>query len=95
MLVSRRTFIRRGRDAKTQIITALNFTPILRCHYSIGVSDGGRWDEIFNSDAGLYGGAGHGNLGGVEAVPVSRHGRPYSLDVTLPPLGMVLFRHRG
>jgi len=48
-----------------------------------------------NSDAKEYGGSGHGNLGGVEAALISYHGRPYSLNLTLPPLGAVFFKSQG
>ncbi|NTV80256.1 MAG: hypothetical protein HGA24_02375, partial [Candidatus Aminicenantes bacterium] len=47
-----------------------NFTPVPRYHYRIGVPGGGFWKEVLNSDAEDYGGSGHGNFGGVEAVPV-------------------------
>jgi 1,4-alpha-glucan branching enzyme len=65
-----------------------NFTPMPRIDYRLGVPAGGRWREALNSDATLYGGSGTGNLGGVDAQPRSWHGRPYSLTLTLPPLGV-------
>ncbi len=89
------TFIRRGREPHEQVIVALNFTPVPRYDYRIGVSQGGRWDEICNSDAPLYSGSGIGNLGGVDASGGGWHGRPYLLNATLPPLGMVMFKHHG
>jgi 1,4-alpha-glucan branching enzyme len=55
----------------------------------------GRWEEALNSDATLYGGSGQGNLGGVVATPVAWHGRPQSINVTLPPLAVVMFRGRA
>ncbi|MEE9122413.1 MAG: alpha amylase C-terminal domain-containing protein, partial [Syntrophobacteria bacterium] len=55
----------------------------------------GFWQEILNSDAEEYGGSGHGNFGGIEAVPIEIHGRPYSLKLTLPPLGAVFFKSDG
>ncbi|MBU1998437.1 MAG: alpha amylase C-terminal domain-containing protein, partial [Candidatus Omnitrophica bacterium] len=51
------------------------------------------WEEVLNSDAKEYGGSGHGNFGGVDAVPVSSHGRYYSISLTLPPLGMVILKN--
>jgi 1,4-alpha-glucan branching enzyme len=60
-----------------------------RHNYQIGVPRGGHWKEILNSDAQLYGGSGQGNLGGVEAVPIPLHGRKWSVNLTLPPLGAV------
>jgi 1,4-alpha-glucan branching enzyme len=89
------TFIRRGRDPHDEVIVALNFTPVPRYDYRIGVSHGGRWDEILNSDAPLYCGSGMGNLGGVDAAPAGWHGRPCMLNVMLPPLGAVMFKHRA
>jgi 1,4-alpha-glucan branching enzyme len=47
---------------------------------------------VLNSDAALYGGSGQGNAGGADAIPEPVHGRPYSLNVTLPPLGVVVFK---
>ena len=63
-----------------------------RHNYAIGVPRGGRWVEILNSDATLYGGSGQGNMGGVEAAPVPAHGRMHSLSLTLPPLSVVCFK---
>jgi 1,4-alpha-glucan branching enzyme len=60
--------------------------------YRIGVPCAGYWKEIFNSDAEFYGGSGHGNLGGLEAESIPHHGRPFSLNATLPPLGAVIFK---
>ena len=54
-----------------------------------GVRD---WREALNSDALLYGGSGQGNSGWVGAVPLPLHGRPYSLCLTLPPLGVLVLR---
>lgn len=50
---------------------------------------------MLNSDAEAYGGGGLGNYGGVEAARVEWHHRPYSLNVTLPPLAAVFFRSQG
>jgi 1,4-alpha-glucan branching enzyme len=52
----------------------------------------GYWEEVLNSDAELYGGSGQGNFGGKEATPQSVHGENHSLNVTLPPLAMMVFR---
>jgi 1,4-alpha-glucan branching enzyme len=75
-----------------RVIVALNFTPVPRVNYRIGVARDGLWSEILNTDALELGGGGHGNLGGVEAAPVRSHDRPFSLTVTVPPLGAVFLR---
>ena len=51
----------------------------------------GFWEEILNSDARVYGGSGVGNLGGVNSDPVKHHGRASSIQITLPPLAVVVF----
>jgi 1,4-alpha-glucan branching enzyme len=74
-------------------MVVLNFTPIPRKNYRLGVPLGGYWRECLNSDAPLHSGSGHGHIRGVEAVPLPAHGRPYSLSLTLPPLGALFLRH--
>jgi 1,4-alpha-glucan branching enzyme len=63
--------------------------------YRIGVPEGGFWKELLCSDASCYGGSGLGNLGGGTAEPVPRHGHPWSLSLTLPPLGVVVLQPEG
>jgi 1,4-alpha-glucan branching enzyme len=75
-----------------RVVVALNLTPVPRFNYRVGVRQLGLWSEILNTDGTELGGSGHGNLGGVEATPVPMHGRPFSLNLTLPPLGAVFLR---
>jgi 1,4-alpha-glucan branching enzyme len=84
--------LRKGRSTSDMVLVALNFTPVPRLNYRVGVPRKGYWRELLNSDSMEYGGSGHGNLGGVEASPISFHGRPYSLTLTLPPLGAVFLK---
>ena len=86
------SLLRKGKSADETILVVCNFTPVPREGYNVGVPAGGYWREILNSDAREYGGSGMGNLGGVEAVKVAVHGRPYSLTLTLPPLAAVFFK---
>ena len=81
-------FLRRARDGRP-VVVACNFTPVPRTNYPVGVPEPGYWQEILNSDAPTYGGSGMGNYGGVHAAPVPAHGRFHSLQLTLPPLGIV------
>jgi len=80
-----------ARDGQ-RVIAVLNFTPVPRFNYRIGVAAPGLWREILNTDAVELGGSGQGNMGGAEAVPVPSHRRELSLNLTVPPLGAVLFR---
>ncbi|MEM1981792.1 MAG: 1,4-alpha-glucan branching protein GlgB [Candidatus Hadarchaeales archaeon] len=88
------SFLRKGRNSPP-VLVVCNFTPVPRYGYRIGVPQGGFWREVLNSDAREYGGSGLGNLGGVWADPVPWHGRPYSLPLTLPPLGCLYLKPEG
>ena len=88
-------FLRRGARDDALVVAACNFTPVPRSAYRIGLPQGGRYREVFNSDAACYGGSGLGNAGGVDAVAAPWHGRPWSATVTLPPLACVLFEWRA
>ncbi|MBL6751373.1 MAG: 1,4-alpha-glucan branching protein GlgB [Nevskia sp.] len=72
------------------VVAVLNFTPVPRQGYRIGVPQGGYWREVFNSDAALYGGSGMGNAGGAAAAAQASHGLPFSLSLTVPPLAALL-----
>jgi 1,4-alpha-glucan branching enzyme len=86
-------FGRRGPSPGEYVLAAFNLTPVPRTGYRIGVPIAGRWRELLNSDAELYGGSGLGNLGGKDSEELAAHGRPRSIAVTLPPLAGVLFKH--
>jgi 1,4-alpha-glucan branching enzyme len=88
------SLMRKGRKPGDEVVIVCNFTPVPRHNYRVGVPRGGRWDEVLNSDAPLYGGSGQGNMGGVTAAPLPSHGRDYLLNITLPPLGMAAFRRK-
>jgi len=86
------SLLRKGKSSKQNIVVVCNFTPIPRIGYRLGVPSGGFWRELLNSDAKEYGGSGMGNLGGVQAAEEPVHGRPYSLNLTLPPLAAVFLK---
>ena len=88
------SLIRRHGEPTDDVIAVFNFTPVPRQNYRVGVPGGGAWEEVLNSDARDYGGSGQGNLGLLETAPVPFHGRSHSLNLTLPPLG-VLFLKSG
>ena len=89
------SYLRKGREGPEPILVVCNFTPVPRLGYKVGVPRGGYWRELLNSDSEQYGGSGCGNFGGVEAAPEQAQGRPFSLTLTLPPLGVVLFKPGG
>ena len=89
------SLIRRSATPGDMLVAVFNFTPVPRYNYQIGIPSAGRWREVLNSDAPLYGGSGQGNLGGVEAVPVSMHGHMHSITLMLPPLGALFLKPEG
>jgi len=89
------SFLRKGESSDDLMLVVCNFTPMPHTNYRVGVPRGGRWAEVLNSDATLYGGSGQGNLGGVEAAPVPVHGRYHSISLTVPPLGVLFLKATG
>jgi 1,4-alpha-glucan branching enzyme len=86
------SFLRFGLKPEDVLACVCNFTPVPRHNYRIGVPPAGGWEEILNSDAACYGGSGQGNEGRRDATPVASHGFYHSLNITVPPLGVVIFR---
>jgi 1,4-alpha-glucan branching enzyme len=86
------SLLRKGESPDDTILVVCNFTPVPRLGYMVGVPTGGYWKELLNSDAKEYNGSGAGNMGGTEALPEPTHGRPFSLRLTLPPLGALFLK---
>jgi 1,4-alpha-glucan branching enzyme len=77
-------------------VVVLNFTPVPRTDYRLGVPRAGRYKELLNSDSRHYGGTEVGNLGHLDTEPLTWMGQPCSLRLTLPPLaGIVLAPESG
>jgi 1,4-alpha-glucan branching enzyme len=88
------SFIRKGKSTDDIALIVCNFTPTTHSKYRVGVPRGGFWKELLNSDGKEYGGSGQGNPKSLRASKTSVHGRPYSLEITLPPLAVVYFKSR-
>jgi 1,4-alpha-glucan branching enzyme len=86
------SFIRRAKDGADYLIAAINFTPVPRDGYLIGVPSAGAYTELLNSDGDMYGGSNVGNGGAIFAEPIKAHGYDQSLRLTLPPLGFLLLK---
>ena len=84
--------MRRGRDPNDLTVAVVNFTPVPRRGYRLGVPLGGAYTELLNSDAEAYGGGNVGNQGAVDARDQPSHGHAYSLSLTVPPLGFILLK---
>ncbi|MBN2495066.1 MAG: 1,4-alpha-glucan branching protein GlgB [Deltaproteobacteria bacterium] len=77
-----------GRD----LLVVLNLTPVVRQGYRIGAPRPSWYRELINSDAAVYGGSNVGNGGGVHTRTRPMHGHPFSLELTLPPIGALILR---
>jgi 1,4-alpha-glucan branching enzyme len=86
------SLLRKGKQEREMVLVVCNFTPVPRESYRVGVPIEGYWRELLNSDAEQYGGTGWGNLGGKQTEAVPAHGRPFSLNLTLPPLAAVFLK---
>ena len=84
------SWVRRGADGEL-LVCIVNFSAVPHIGYRIGLPDGGTWREVVNTDAHEYGGSGVGNMGAIHAQEWEWHGRPYSAEVSVPPLGAVWF----
>jgi 1,4-alpha-glucan branching enzyme len=79
--------------ARTQpVLAVFNLTPVPRAPYRLGVSRGGTWSVLENSDRAEYGGSGAGTRDPVASEEVPAHGRPHSLALALPPLGALFLQ---
>jgi 1,4-alpha-glucan branching enzyme len=85
-------FLRKAPGEGEPLLVVCNFTPVPRDNFLVGVPSRGVWREILNTDAREYGGSGWGNLGRVESVPVTTHGRVESVNLHLPPLSTIILR---
>jgi len=88
------SFLRKARDPREYLVVLLNFTPVPREGYRIGVPEAGFYAEILNSDSRYFGGEDVGNGGGVHTEPVPSHGWEQSLRLTLPPLACLFLKIR-
>ena len=85
-------FQRRARDPNNHVVVVCNFTPVPRERYHIGVPAPCFYREVLNTDASHYGGSGVTNSPGRQATPMPWQNQPCHIDVTLPPLGVAIFK---
>jgi 1,4-alpha-glucan branching enzyme len=83
---------RAGANGTPPVVVVVNWTPLVRHSYRVGVQQGGYWREVINTDASQYGGSGVTLGGGREAESIPSHGFDHSLALTLPPLGAVVLK---
>ena len=86
------SFMRKAKDPNDMLLISCNFTPVVRANHRVGVPHEMWFREIFNSDSEHYGGSNVGSFPGAGAEPIEWHGRPWSINVNLPPLGLAVFK---
>ncbi|MEO8902848.1 MAG: 1,4-alpha-glucan branching protein GlgB [Polyangiaceae bacterium] len=87
-------YLRKGPGNEPPILIVLNLTPVPRDPYRVGVPRGGAWDEILNTDSSEFGGSGQFSNGTRYTSPVHSQGHAQSLELSLPPLGVLFLRPR-
>jgi 1,4-alpha-glucan branching enzyme len=85
-------FARFAQNRDDFLVFCCNFTPVPRKLYTIGLPRHGRYREVFNSDAEMFGGGNIGNSGCLQSEDIGSHGQPARGRVTLPPLGVVILK---
>lgn len=88
-------FLRRGKTPGDILVCACNFTPVPRIGYRLGVPMPGRYVEVINTDADIYGGSNVVNPGDRYADDLPWMGRNWSLALNLPPLGAIYLRRQS
>jgi len=89
------SFVRQDATFQHRMAVILSLTPVPRYRYRVGLPVSGKWREVLNSDAKIYGGSNVGNLGGVVAVEQKAHNQRYSAEMTLPALSIIAFKSEG
>ena len=84
------SYVRRAGDSRALVV--LNFMPVPREGYRIGVPLPGQYVEIFSSDDPRFGGSGVLQATSLHSEPVPWHGRAHSIRLRVPPLGAAIFR---
>ncbi len=88
------SFIRKGKNPDDALIFVFNFTPMVYLNYRIGVPWQGHYDEVLNSDSADYWGTNIGNFGGFQSDPLAWQGRPASMNLNIPPLGLLILKYK-
>ena len=87
------SFMRREKSSGEWLVITANFTPQHHSNYRIGVPINGFFEELLNTDSSTYGGSNIGNMGGKFTDEWNIHGYDYSLDLSLPPLSVLVLKH--
>lgn len=85
------SYLRKGENEKDMMLVVCNFTPVVRENYKLGVPAEGTWTEILSSDDTAFGGSGKLHSKVIKTASDEQHGRPYSIEITMAPLAVMVF----
>lgn len=88
------TYLRKNEKGDEILLAALNFTPVPRYGYKIGVPFAGQWEIVIHSDANEFGGTGNFGFNFALSKEGEWNGKPFHIEVTLPPLGIFVLKHK-
>ena len=86
------SFVRHSQDGKNNLLFVINFTPMARPDYRVGVPKKKQYRLVLNSDAAEFGGSGKEQPEVYRAVQSECDGRPYSFAYDLPAYGVAVFK---
>jgi 1,4-alpha-glucan branching enzyme len=86
------SYLRKDERNGESTIVILNFTPLPRRGYRIGLPSSGNYRELLNSDSAYYSGSNSGNPPNLHSTDQPWMGRPHSLLLDLPPLGGLILK---
>ena len=86
------SYIRRGHDPENDLIVVCNFTSVVRKNYEIGLPREGKLKQVLNSDFKKFFGSGVSNSKEIVIKEKEVLGKPFSAQITLPPLSVVIFK---
>ena len=78
----------------SRLIFVFNMTPNFFDNYELGVNEEGTYEEIFNSDKDVYGGANQYNGLPVPSAPFGPFNRPHHIKIKIASFGAMIFKYR-
>ena len=87
------SFVRHSKDGKNNLLFVVNFTPVERPDYRVGVPQSGSYKLVLNSDEARFGGTGTKRGASYRSRKGDYDGKPYSIGYSLPAYGVAVFQY--
>ena len=87
------SFVRHSKDGKNNLLFVVNFTPVERPDYRVGVPQSGSYKLVLNSDEARFGGTGTKRAASYRSRKGDYDGKPYSIGYSLPAYGVAVFQY--